>query len=208
MDAVVSRLHQVLVEALRRSRPEHEDQPITVAEIYQELVPYKHVRAALGVEMNADYEYALLRLLAGEGGFARLEPAEVREALRLEVASPNPNVALYRQFAPCEVWLNMEVAREHAARSPFVYSEIEKAAPPAVAQQAVASVWLDGTPASVCVYCSEPLPSDRTVNFCPYCGGDQRSLQCTTCGEVLESDWRFCPACGATVANGGSAATA
>ncbi len=246
MDAVVSRLHHALVDAIRQYRPTQTQQPISVAEIYQELVPYRNVRSVLGVEMNADYEYALLRLLAGEGGFARLEPAEAREALRLEIGSPNPNVSLYRKFAGCDVWLDMDAVpapaantsrtftvdtpaprtsppeaeadvpafapvRAPAARSPFVYSQIEDAN----GRQDEAGLALDDEEPRTwveeeiealvaCGFCQEELPRDRAVNFCPFCGGDQRNLPCAACGEVLESGWRFCPACGATVAHGQS----
>jgi hypothetical protein len=48
--------------------------------------------------LNADYEHALLRLLAGEGDLARIEPREVRDKLRLELESPNPNVGIFRRL--------------------------------------------------------------------------------------------------------------
>lgn len=102
----LQRLHGLLVEAVRRRRGIDPYQvPVTVAEIYQELVPYRLVRSALGFEMNADYEHALLRLLAGEAELARIEPGTARDQLARELQSPNPNVALYRKYAACDVWL-------------------------------------------------------------------------------------------------------
>jgi len=102
----VTRLHALLVEAVRRRRgADAHAAPVTVAEIYQDLVPYRNVRSALGLEMNADYEHTLLRLLSGEGGLARVEPAAAKEQMERELDSPNPNVALYRKFAGCDVWL-------------------------------------------------------------------------------------------------------
>ena len=99
-------LHALLIDALRHRRGHGPHQgPVTVAEIYQELVPYRHVRTALGLELNADYEHTLLRLLAGEADLARLEPDEAREQLARELESPNPNVTLYRKYAACDVWL-------------------------------------------------------------------------------------------------------
>lgn len=99
-------LHSLLIDALRHRRGNGAHQgPVTVAEIYQELVPYRHVRTALGLELNADYEHTLLRLLAGEADLARLEPDEAREQLARELESPNPNVTLYRKYAACDVWL-------------------------------------------------------------------------------------------------------
>ncbi len=110
MDDLVARLHNALVDALRQ-RSTRLDQPVTVAEIYQDLIPYRTVRS-FGFALNADYEYALLQLLAGEGRLARIEPAEVREELRLELLSPNPNVGMFRQYAACDVFV---IAEEAAA---------------------------------------------------------------------------------------------
>ena len=101
----VQRLHRALVDAMRKSRGDDFETPITVSQIYQELVPYRVARGSVGFEMNADYEFALLRLLAGDGDLARLEPAEVRTMLRKEAESPNPNVSLFRAYANCDVWV-------------------------------------------------------------------------------------------------------
>lgn len=111
---MVAELHRTLVDALRKSRPNSLHRPVTVAEIYQDLVPYKIARGAVGFEMNADYEHTLLRLLAGEGDLARIEPREVRDKLRLELDSPNPDVSLYRNYAACDVWVSVGAASTDA----------------------------------------------------------------------------------------------
>jgi hypothetical protein len=104
-DNLVERVHDCLAQALHRTRPGSGDSPVTVAEIYQDLVPYRSIRSTIGFQMNADYEHTLLRLLSGEGGYARLEPSEARDELRSELESPNPNVGLFRKFAACDVWV-------------------------------------------------------------------------------------------------------
>src|SRR5512142_2176818 len=129
MDSVVLRLHRALAEALQRRRPDIEAAPVTVAEIYQELVPYRNVRATVGFEMNADYEHALLRLLAGEDALVRLEPEEVRQQLERELRTPNPDVTLFRRFAACDVWV-----------SPLAEGDAEEAAAD-VAPEAKDSEW-------------------------------------------------------------------
>ena len=106
MDEHVERLHLALAAALRANRPKPFSAPVTVAEIYQDLVPYRSVRSSVGFEMNADYEHALLQLLAGMGGHARIEPERAGEEMREELKSPNPNVGLFRKFAACEVWIS------------------------------------------------------------------------------------------------------
>ena len=68
-DDVLERFHRALIEEIQTRRPEYLTSPFTVAEIYQNLVPYRTHRDRIGIEMNGDYEDALIRLLAGEGGY-------------------------------------------------------------------------------------------------------------------------------------------
>lgn len=103
---VLSRFHRTLVEEIRSSRPEYLSRPFTVAEIYQNLVPYRTHRDRIGVEMNGDYEDALLRLLAGEGDYLVLESDHARRELQGELESSNPNTGLFREFAAADVRLN------------------------------------------------------------------------------------------------------
>ncbi|MEO5511905.1 MAG: zinc ribbon domain-containing protein [Longimicrobiales bacterium] len=102
----VQRLHRYVVDALRVRRGDAFASPVTVAEIYQELAPYRTVRSVLGFEMNADYEHALLRMLSGIDGLTRIDPATASERMKKELVSPNPDVTLYRDYAGCDVVLN------------------------------------------------------------------------------------------------------
>jgi hypothetical protein len=154
---ILDRLYQRLADALQQARPEPFVAPVTVAEIYQELVPYRVVRDDVGFSMNADYEHALLRLLAGEGEWLQLEPATAREIIVRELKSPNPNVSIYREYAGCDVWVRppadaasgraptaddvagydlswLETLDEDEAPAPFAFAELvqdeeEEAAP-------------------------------------------------------------------------------
>lgn len=109
---VLRRFHLALLREIRGSNPEYLNSPFTVAEIYQNLVPYRTHRDELGVEMNADYEHALLRLLAGEGDYLTIESRSARQEIREELDSPNPNTGLYRDFAAADVRLNPEKVDE------------------------------------------------------------------------------------------------
>jgi hypothetical protein len=109
---LLQRFHRELVRAIRGTNPEQLTAPFTVAEIYQNLVPYRTHRDRLGVEMNADYEHALLRLLAGEGDLLSIESRTARQEIRDELDSPNPNTGLYRDFAAADVRLNPEKIQE------------------------------------------------------------------------------------------------
>ena len=105
---ILTRFHRALTREIHARNPDHISGPFTVAEIYQNLVPYRTHRDELGVEMNADYEHALLRLLAGEGDFLSIESRTARKEIREELDTPNPNTGLYRDFAAADVRLNPE----------------------------------------------------------------------------------------------------
>jgi hypothetical protein len=103
---LVERLHAALVEEIRTRRPEYLQGPFTVAEIYQELVPYRNYRDQIGAAMNGDYEDALLRLLSGSGGYLVLESEPARKRLQEELQSNNPNTGIFREYAALDVRLN------------------------------------------------------------------------------------------------------
>lgn len=103
---LLRRFHRALVDEIRASHPEYLRSSFTVAEIYQNLVPYRTHRDIIGVEMNGDYEDALLRLLVGAGDYLVLESEPARRRIEAELRSPNPNTTIYREFAAAGVRLN------------------------------------------------------------------------------------------------------
>jgi hypothetical protein len=105
---ILNRFHQVLVDEIRQTSPEYLSGEFTVAEIYQKLVPYGVHRDRIGVEMNGDYEDALLRLLAGEGDYLKIQSDPARKRIQRELESSNPNSGIYREFAAVGVRLNAD----------------------------------------------------------------------------------------------------
>jgi hypothetical protein len=103
---VLERFHEVLLRQITDTRPDYLTAPFTVAEIYQDLVPYRSYRDLIGIEMNGDYEDALIRMLSGEGDYLVLDSDVARRELQKELASPNPNTALFRDFAAVDVRLH------------------------------------------------------------------------------------------------------
>src|SRR3989454_12031105 len=89
--------------------------------LYERLVPYRSNRSILKVATHQDYEMAVLRLLAGERGYASLEPAEVQEALQREAGESNPDTALFRQFPDVILSLN-RLAAERVLRGDRAYA--------------------------------------------------------------------------------------
>lgn len=227
MDDVLQRFHRVLVEEITERRPEYLDGPFTVAEIYQNLVPYGTHRDRIGIEMNGDYEDALLRLLAGEGGYLTLESAHALRELQEELDSSNPNTGLYREYAAVDVRLGSaegsgpadkgdepESSRQDAPAADEVQEDamsVEDLAPqaedalPEYVQEIGAMLTEDDSAAApsetpdACPWCRAELPERDNLNFCPFCGTDVHLVPCPGCGEELEPDWRFCITCGTEV---------
>ena len=107
----LDRLYRTLVQTIRASFPQYLSQPFEVAELYQTILPYRHHRRTLGFETNQDYEVALLELLSGERGYLLVDE-RMRDALRREIATPNPDPAVFRQFAGSQVSLAHEPLRQ------------------------------------------------------------------------------------------------
>jgi hypothetical protein len=217
---VLERFHRALIEEIQTQRPEYLTGPFTVAEIYQNLVPYGTHRDRIGVEMNGDYEAALLRLLAGEGGYLVLESEPALRDLRAELKTANPNTGLYREYAALDVRLNpayVDPTAGSADDSPDLAAELDGEDPVSMADLAPMESAVDdmgvvpsgvddfatasepdaSAQAAACQWCRADLPARENLNFCPWCGTDLKLTPCNECGEELELDWRFCIACGA-----------
>lgn len=195
MDAL-DRLYWRLLETLRQAGAAPEG-ALTVAHLYQGLIPYRGVRAELGLLELAQYEHALLRLLSGERGYVVLEPAAAQEELRRELASPNPILGLYRDYADARIRIRKPRASVAATPAPPpAEAPSELAAPPPMSGAPQAEpVVPPAAQEAACSGCWQPLPRGREARFCPYCGTRQPE-RCCHCGAPLEEGWRFCIDCG------------
>jgi hypothetical protein len=108
----LDRLFRRLVLNLAELDPSRLHGPVDVTELYQHLVPYRTHRTALRIDSHEDYEMTLLRLLAGERGYAFVEPEEARTALAAEAAGINPDTSLYKRFGAAKVTFDPELVRE------------------------------------------------------------------------------------------------
>ena len=198
------------------------DAPIPLADVHQNLVPYRTHRAALGLETNQDYEMVVLRFLAGERGYARVEPDEVRHALEREVRAVNPDTAAFRRYGSATVLLDPDQVRVL-----LVEREAQPGAfaPRAPGSPADAGTPLAGGPAGAAFGpAAEPAagdedtePSDLRFSLeeeeppppvgrevttggvpCGYCGGDlpvgRTVIFCPHCGQNVGV--MHCPVCG------------
>lgn len=106
----LDRMFRRLVQNIRTGYPDYLERPFEVAELYQNVIPYRHNRGELGLEQNQDYEMALLRLLSGERGYLVVDES-MRVELQQELSSPNPDTGAFRGHSASQVALSPEAVK-------------------------------------------------------------------------------------------------
>jgi predicted RNA-binding Zn-ribbon protein involved in translation (DUF1610 family) len=175
--------------------------PLFLSDIRNSILPYRANRRALELESSEDYELVLMRFCAGEGGFARTGPDEVRDEFVRELASPNPNLTIVQQHENAVIHLDPKAVAKALDPSPdLAYAPLEdrrrsvKAGPPPASKDNRVD---GGNVVSRCSRCGDALPAGRVVKFCPQCGQDLTRIRCPECSTELEPAWRHCVNCGA-----------
>ncbi|MEP6492621.1 MAG: zinc ribbon domain-containing protein [bacterium] len=219
----VDRMYRHLVRTVRSRFPQYLTQPFDVRELHQTVLPYRHHRRELGLETNEDYEITLTELLSGARDYLIVDD-RMRDALRAQLAAVNPDPSAFKQFAEASVALSPAALRSLEAgplddltpRSMAVpTSELPPVGmPPARTPTPIATIAaaprLAGSgpvpvPATAtmvpavgerCRACDQELPAGRAITFCPHCGQNVTTVNCTGCGSELELKWKFCPTCG------------
>ena len=208
------RLFDALVSEIYAHWPEYVHSRFTVAEIYQNLIPWRTHRDTMDIATGGEYEQALLRLLAGEGDYLALESKAARDEIQAELECRFPNTGIYRDFAAVGVRLNPSrlpvheagTGRQEASTSAAADGNgfgTEENAPGAGAVSAAAAATAGRTrpdevksAGRVCLSCSHELPRVEGMRFCPFCGHNARVVACVSCGMRVEADWSYCVGCG------------
>lgn len=192
----LERFFRRLVRNLAATDPAGVRRPISLREIRDTIVPYRANRKMLELESSEDYELVLMQLCAGEGGFARTAPEEVRASFEAELRSGNPDLRILHLHE--RVVLRLDSASVAQALNP--QPELAFAPPAEIPGSHTLAA---AEPADHhCSRCSELFPTGHLVNFCPRCGGDQRGARipahgsCAACGGQVEPGWRHCVTCG------------
>jgi len=210
----LDRMFRRLVQNIRNGHSEYLSRPFEVAELYQHLIPYRLNRRELGIETNQDYESALCQLLAGERGYLTGDQ-DMQDTIRRELAGPNPNTAIFREFAASRVALAAAAVQHanemppatatpptlvtpptpHAPADPFGLGHAHPprrapaAAPTSVrgAERAPAEGPMPGTGAPAAgAPRPNAAPSAASAKACAYCGSKL----------PMGRDAAFCPHCG------------
>lgn len=205
----VDRIFQYLVHHLATTAPRYLERPFQISELYQRLIPYRYHRDALRFDTIEDYEIAILRLLAGERGYAHVEPEDVQRALADEAALPNPTPGTFREYAAATMTLSPDAVKRFAAPEEAYAppTRVEPAEPFAPPRATAAPPVAPAAPAPP----TAPPVSDRSGRAyppLPVSGVSPSSdlpfehvdgtTDCPGCGEQLpeDRDVHFCPFCG------------
>ncbi len=215
----LDRFFRRIVSNLAANDPGRLRGPIPLGEISTSIVPYRSNRRVLHVDTSEEYEMVLLRLCAGEGGYVRTEPEEVRIRFEEEAESSNPDLEVIHRFEEVTLMLRPErvaLALQTPGHEPEAQSSVEaprRTEPEPEPDDEVEVDELEGigevveaadldefvaaeeTAGSQCVYCGGSLP-ERPLNFCPHCGQSQVALVCPKCHADVEAGWRHCVNCG------------
>jgi hypothetical protein len=195
----LDRLFRRLVQNMRAEYPAYLTSPFPVAELYQSVVPHRHNRTALEIEMHEEYEHALTRLLSGERGYVLGDPA-MQDALA-QVLTAGTGAITYRAYAAALIEVAPDAVRQldddltrtgGRSLTPTVSPEVRPKAAPPLAIIAYGP----------CLFCGGAFPPGRPITFCPHCGQNVTVKLCPACSAELEVGWKFCPTCGRGVDRG------
>lgn len=203
----VDRFFRQLVSTLAAAEPARLRQPVSVGDISARLLPYRSFRRALQIDSSEDYELALLRLCAGEGGYAHTEPPEALALFQAEVASPNPDLAVLGRAAGAALILAPRRVAEALASPADPHQDY---APPPAAAQTAAPAAPNGPIESVDIIdADDALPLDDVRVPQPAPPGPEAGTEedettapggerCSFCGGTLPVGRivNFCPHCG------------
>jgi predicted RNA-binding Zn-ribbon protein involved in translation (DUF1610 family) len=219
----LDRLFHRLVQNIRAKSPSQLTVPFTVAELYEQLVPYRHNRRELGIETNQDYETTINRLLSGERGYL-VGDAAMQESLRTELSGTKPDTGAFREFASAEVSVSADALRTlgttaMSAAAPSEATGATTRAAPAAAPGASAvaapsrggaSAATDTARARDGAQSARAMPAPAVAipfdgfaiaEGCKFCGAslpEGRDVKyCPNCGQNLSIT--RCPACGSEI---------
>lgn len=195
-----------LARTVRSKYPQYLTQPFDVAELHQNILPYRHHRRELGLDTNEDYEITLTELLSGARDYLIVDE-RMRDVLRTELALPNPDPSAFKQFANATVSLSptalrgLEIGPDEDSSvllsMPTVKVEAERPVRPPVAP--MPSPRTPNTPPASVVPPSATPASQPTITLRTII--PQTGERCRACDEVLPTgrSITFCPHCGQNV---------
>ncbi|MEO7083917.1 MAG: zinc ribbon domain-containing protein [Gemmatimonadaceae bacterium] len=205
MDSL-DRMYQLLVRTIRTQFPQYETQPFEVAELYQTILPYRHNRRELRLDSNEDYEIVLTELLSGARDYVVVDDL-VRDTLRGELASPNPDPGAFKQFANASVSLSpaamskvdMSIPMRTSVAAPRVSAPAPISSAASAPTTPMTQVPRPSSPVnSPTVTPSSAPTSAPSVATPPKTTTPRPGDRCSSCDQPLPAgrEITFCPHCG------------
>ena len=206
----LDRMFRHLVRTVRAKYPQYLTQPFDVAELNQSILPYRHHRRELGLDTNEDYEITLTELLSGARDYLIVDD-RMRDALRAELASTNPDPSAFKQFASATVSIapsalrGLEIGPEEDGPSrvsmPAMNVTAERSARPSIPEKFTSTSRPAPTPAQVAASITPSATPSAQPTITPRTIVPQVGQRCGSCSEVLPPGRAitFCPHCGVNV---------
>jgi hypothetical protein len=206
----LDRMFRHLVRTVRAKYPQYLTQPFDVAELNQNILPYRHHRRELGLDTNEDYEITLTELLSGAREYLIVDD-RMRDTLRAELASTNPDPSAFKQFASATVSIApqalraLEIGPEEdgpsRASMPAMNVTAERSARPSAPERFPTSSRPAPTPAQVAASITPSATPSSQPTITPRSIVPQVGQRCGSCSEVLPGGRAitFCPHCGVNV---------
>jgi hypothetical protein len=207
----LDRMFRHLVRTVRSRFPQYLTQPFDVAELNQNVLPYRHHRRELGLDTNEDYEITLTELLSGARDYLIVDD-RMRDVLRAELASTNPDPSAFKQFASATVSIApsalraLEIGPEEdgpsRASMPAMNVTAERSTRPSAPERfGSTSSRPAPTPAQVAASIAPSATPSSQPTITPRSIVPQVGQRCGSCSEVLPPGRAitFCPHCGQNV---------
>jgi hypothetical protein len=189
----LDRLAFRLSRTVRTQYPQLLTQGFTLTDLEERLLPYREVRREMADGGADAFESAVLRLIAGERGYL-VADAELQAACRQALGFPSPTLALIRTWTASVLRLNRPSGHTPAGMAAVVMGRTPSG--DSAGDEIFPTARATMSAHAHCRFCSNRLPDQRRVTFCPHCGLDLTKRQCAACSTELEAHWRFCVTCG------------
>jgi double zinc ribbon protein len=198
--AELEQFFRVLVQTLAGQNPARLHQPLAIGEVSR-VLPYREARRHLALNSVEEYETLLIRLCAGEGGFAQADSATQQE-FAAEVQRPLPDLDVIRRKSDSHLVLRTEPMAEAlngGAEERYAPREAGKRESGEAGQGESGSAGQGNSSSDPLTRPpADPLASPEGASPLEFVVEHPAVIRCAFCGGILPATRQvnFCPHCG------------